>query len=236
MKRRDSIKSIVIGATGSAALLTACAMPEEKDIKEIKIATEAYLSTRTPAEREKLETLFNAEYLTDHEVKTLELLCDWILPADQYGPAATEVGVVDFIDFIVKDMPHYKLPMRGGLMWLDHHCRSTYDNNFRELGSSKQKELLDIISYPSAADKGFSQGYSFFKLVKNLTLSGYYTSREGVKSIGFKGNTPNIWDGVPDEILKEHGLEYDPVWIAKCVDQSKREDVAEWDDEGNLLT
>ena len=48
---------------------------------------------------------------------------------------------------------------------------------------------------------------------------------------------PNIQDGVrPQDVLDQHGVAYDPEWIAKCVDQSKRNVIAEWDDEGNLLT
>jgi hypothetical protein len=41
---------------------------------------------------------------------------------------------------------------------------------------------------------------------------------------------------VPEDVLAKHGKSYDPEWLAKCVDQSKRNDMAEWDDEGNLLT
>ena len=47
---------------------------------------------------------------------------------------------------------------------------------------------------------------------------------------------PNIWDGVPQDVLDEIGLSYDPAWIAKCVDQEKRNETAVWDEEGNLLT
>jgi hypothetical protein len=50
------------------------------------------------------------------------------------------------------------------------------------------------------------------------------------------GNTPNIWDGVPDAVLARHGKSYDAEWLAKCVDQSRRNIKAEWDDEMNLIT
>ena len=58
----------------------------------------------------------------------------------------------------------------------------------------------------------------------------------GIDDLGYVGNTPNVWDGVPQEVLDEHGLAYDPVWLAKCVDQSKRGDIAKWDAEGNLIS
>ena len=65
---------------------------------------------------------------------------------------------------------------------------------------------------------------------------GYYTTRIGFDDLGYVGNRPNIWDGVPEEILADHDVELDPEWAAKCIDQSTRETIAEWDDEGNLLT
>ena len=79
-------------------------------------------------------------------------------------------------------------------------------------------------------------GIKFFELMRNLTLTGYYTTRMGMDDLGFVGNFPNTWDGVPEEVLKDHDVAYDPEWLAKCVDQSKREVIAEWDDQGNLLT
>ncbi|NNE76845.1 MAG: gluconate 2-dehydrogenase subunit 3 family protein, partial [Pricia sp.] len=76
----------------------------------------------------------------------------------------------------------------------------------------------------------------FFYLMRGLTMTGYYTSKVGIADLGYKGNMPNVWDGVPQDVLDQHGVAYDPEWIAKCVDQSKRNEIAEWDENGNLLT
>ena len=67
-------------------------------------------------------------------------------------------------------------------------------------------------------------------------MTGYFTSEVGINELGYKGNIPNIWDGVPQDVLDQYGLEYDKDWLGKFVDQSKRNIIAEWDDEGNLLT
>jgi len=72
--------------------------------------------------------------------------------------------------------------------------------------------------------------------VRNLTCTGYFTSEEGIKDLGYKGNQPNVWDGVPQEVLDQHGVAYDSEWIARCVDQSQRNVTAEWDDDKNLIT
>ncbi|MGB5652513.1 MAG: gluconate 2-dehydrogenase subunit 3 family protein, partial [Robiginitalea sp.] len=76
----------------------------------------------------------------------------------------------------------------------------------------------------------------FFNLVRNLTVCGYYTSKVGIEDLGYKGNMPNVWDGVPQDVLDKHGLAYEPEWLEKCVDQSQRGVIAEWDEDGNLLT
>ena len=72
--------------------------------------------------------------------------------------------------------------------------------------------------------------------MRNLTMTGYYTSEWGIKDLGYQGNQPNVWDGVPQDVLDQHGVAYDPEWIAKCINQDTRGDIATWDDDGNLLT
>ena len=73
-------------------------------------------------------------------------------------------------------------------------------------------------------------------MIRNLVVTGYFTSEVGIKELGYVGNTPNVWDGVPQDVLDEMGLAYDPEWLAKCVDQEKRNETARWDKKGNLLT
>ncbi len=61
------------------------------------------------------------------------------------------------------------------------------------------------------------QGVSFFNLMRNLTATGFYTSEIGIKDIGYKGNTPNQWAGVPDDILKQYNLAYTEKELKECV-------------------
>ena len=81
-----------------------------------------------------------------------------------------------------------------------------------------------------------SEPVQWFNLVRNLTMTGYFTSEVGIKELGYKGNMPNVWDGVPQYVLDQYGLKYDEDWLEKCIDQSTRMTIAEWDDDGNLLT
>ena len=54
-----------------------------------------------------------------------------------------------------------------------------------------------------------SQGVAFFNIMRNFTATGFYTSEIGIKDLGYMGNTPNQWNGVPDEVLKQYKLSYD---------------------------
>jgi hypothetical protein len=60
------------------------------------------------------------------------------------------------------------------------------------------------------------QGIAFFSLMRDLTASGFYTSEIGVKDLGYAGNTPNKWNGVPDEVLKQYGLAYSEKELKEC--------------------
>ncbi|MNL89401.1 hypothetical protein D3C87_2196930 [compost metagenome] len=68
---------------------------------------------------------------------------------------------------------------------------------------------MDDIAYPEKATPIHSQGVAFFNFMRNLTASGFYTSKIGIADLGYKGNTPNVWEGVPEDVLKQYGLSYD---------------------------
>ncbi len=77
--------------------------------------------------------------------------------------------------------------------------------------------MVDQIAYPAKAKPEMKQGVSFFNLMRNLTLTGFFTSEMGVKDLGYAGNTPNRWNGVPDEVLKQYGLAYSEKELKECV-------------------
>ena len=76
------------------------------------------------------------------------------------------------------------------------------------------------------------------RLILRAILENYRDKIEviGINDLGYKGNQPNFWDGVPDEIMKEHGFSYEKDWNYKFVDPLKRNDIAKWDDDGNLIS
>ena len=79
---------------------------------------------------------------------------------------------------------------------------------------------MDEIAYPKKAKPEVAQGVVFFNLMRNLTATGFYTSKIGVEDVGYKGNTPNQWNGVPDDVLKQYGVAYTEKENRECVKYS----------------
>lgn len=69
--------------------------------------------------------------------------------------------------------------------------------------------MVDEIAFPEKAKQGMEPGVAFFNLMRDLTATGFFTSKIGIKDLGYAGNRPNQWDGVPQEVLDQYGVKYD---------------------------
>jgi len=238
MDRRESLKTLLIGTVAGGALATGVGCQPNTEQKEESPEMEIGGYGRTPEEKARDKALMSETFFSEHELATIAILCDILLPKDEISGAATEAGVPEFIEFIAKDIPQHQLPLRGGIMWLDHESNSRFGKVFKDLSDKEQIAIVDDIAYPEKAeeDPKLAQGVQFFDRMRNLTVTGFYTTKMGLEALGYVGNRPNIWDGIPEDVLAEHDVDYDEEWLSKCIDQSKREEIAEWDDEGNLVT
>ncbi len=234
MDRRDSIKTMLIGALGTGFLITGCA-PGSPERRRLQDVYDFSSYGRTPQEKARDKRIFEDNFFTEHEFETVAVLCDLILPATTTAGAASEAFVPEFIDFAVKEWPHIQDDFRNGIKWLDDYSRNQNGKDFIFASPEDQIAILDVIAYADKATEETQPGVDFFREIRNFTLTGYYTTEMGFNDLGYVGNRPNVWDGVPQEVLDDLGIDYDDEWAAKCIDQSKRMDTAEWDDEGNLL-
>jgi gluconate 2-dehydrogenase gamma chain len=216
MDRRQSIKALVIGTVSAGTVLEACENTDHKST-EAKEDFSAKYPDRMPEEIANDRKLSEEKFFTDHEKATLVILGDIIIPADEVSGSASQAKVVDFIDFIVNDMPEHQTPMRGGLRWLDLQSIKRFDQSFKDLKPDQQIQLVDDIAYPEKAKPEFMQGVAFFTLMRNLTMSGFYTSEIGVKDIGYMGNRPNLWNGVPEAVLKQYNIAYSEKELKECI-------------------
>jgi gluconate 2-dehydrogenase gamma chain len=221
MKRRDSIRAILVGTVASSVLVDACKTADEKANAPSTPTTPASTIDRTKVEAEIEAKLMAQTFFTPQEMATITILGDIIIPKDDVSGSASEAGVPDFIEFIVKDMPQHQTPMRGGLRWLDLESTKRFQKAFKDCSKEQQIAIVDDIAYPEKAKPEMKQGVAFFTLMRNLTSTGFYTSETGVKDVGYMGNRPNQWNGVPDDVLKQYGLAYTEKELKECVSFDK---------------
>ena len=216
MDRRKSLKALAVGTLSGAVLLDACKPGDKKEAVNKSIA-DGFTLDRQPEELERYDKVTAETFFNSHEMATIAVLSDIIIPKDEVSGSATDAKVPDFIEFIVKDMPQRQTPMRGGLRWLDIHSFKKKGKSFIELDEKSRIEIVDEIAYPKKAAPEVAQGVAFFSLMRNLTATGFYTSKIGVEDIGYKGSQPNQWNGVPDDVLKQYGVAYTEKENKECV-------------------
>ncbi|GAB3938437.1 gluconate 2-dehydrogenase subunit 3 family protein [Larkinella terrae] len=207
MKRRDSLKAITLSSLGFAGMNPQIAAAESitpPDVKPLKV----------PGGRQKFEAERDAKlnadkFFTPHELKTVTILGDIIIPADAKSGSASQAGTPAFIEFMMKDQPQWQTPIRGGLRWLDNVCMKRFDKKFADCLKAQQIEIIDEIAYPAKAKPEMSQGVAFFNSMRGLVATGFFTSKMGIADLGYVGNTPNQWEGVPADVLKQYNLSYE---------------------------
>lgn len=147
--------------------------------------------------------------LNEAEMKTVKVLGDIIIPADENGPGASAVGVPEFINEWVS-APYEQqqgdlVTLRKGLVWLDAESKKRFAKIFVEITPEQQIAIIDdIVKEGTDARK---QAYSFFKMFRDRVAGGYYSTPQGWKAIGYIGNVAMPeYPGPPPEVLKHLGL------------------------------
>ena len=195
MNRRDTLKMMAVGPVAAGFSWT------QQDVE---------LSKERLEKAQRTDTDLEAAFFTEHELNTVNMLVDLIIPADDRSGSATDAGVPAFMDFMMTDRPSMQLPMRGGLAWLDAQCHKRFKSTFIGCTDAQRTELLDQIAYPDMAPPELSQGVAFFNSFRDLTASGFWSSKMGVEDLQYIGNTVvHEWKGAPQEVLDHLGVSYD---------------------------
>jgi gluconate 2-dehydrogenase gamma chain len=138
---------------------------------------------------------YTPQFFTSQEYLLIECLAETIIPSDG-TPGAREAGVAEFIDFMVWSDPSVQYRFRYGLTWLDAHSDRLHSKPFHELGASEQTQILEHLAYKSRYRVGEEEGRNFFKLVREYTLMGFYTTRIGLEQLDYPG-LQTIYDKLP---------------------------------------
>jgi gluconate 2-dehydrogenase gamma chain len=189
ISRRDVLKSLAVSAAATSVLRVIPAHAAEMAHKMIA-AEKAAASGKA----------YTPKFFSAHDYKTLQTLCQTIIPADADSGGAIEAGAPEFIDLLTSENKDYQVTLGGGLMWLDSTCSDRYGKVYLECTPEQQKEILDKIAYSknALADSSLNQGVAFFSFLRKMTADGFFTSQIGFKYLGYIGNTfLKEWPGCP---------------------------------------
>lgn len=148
--------------------------------------------------------------LTKSQRATATVLSDVIIPADEESPAASAVGVVDFIDEWISapypDNVRDKPLILEGLAWIDAESQRRFKKDFAKLSDAQRTAICDDISAANPKP-AFAQPAAFFARYRALTAGGFYTTPVGMKDLRYVGNVAlTSFEGPPPEVLKKLGL------------------------------
>jgi hypothetical protein len=126
--------------------------------------------------------VYSPQFFSSAEYETVERLAELIIPTDT-TPGAKEAGVAEFIDFMVTSDPEAQYPFRTGLVWMNAHAERAFGKRFVELTAEQQGSILEPLAFKDKARTGEEDGREFFKLVREYTVTGFYTSQIGFKEL-----------------------------------------------------
>ncbi len=188
LKRRDMLKAMTaVPAAALVPLAPALAIPEKANAAPIA---------------EQAAGAYQRKILSEHEWKTIQVLSDQIIPADERSGSATQAGVPEFID----DWLDFKRgtlldQIRGGMTWLDLECNRLFQHDFADCSEAQQKQILDRIAYPKKAAPEDANAVAFFNHLRDLVASGFFSSKTGVEDLPYLGNKMVAdWEGCPAEV------------------------------------
>lgn len=160
-------------------------------------------SEPSSAPRQPGQTIF-----TEHELQTVRILCDLVIPADENSPGANSVGVPEFIDSWLAFVGGSAVSeIRGGLIWLDAESQRTHGENFATAPVPRQLAMLDRIAWIDKVTPNDHEGALFFGELRKLIVGGFFSTEVGTKDLNYQGNVPLAeWLGCPNEALTHLGV------------------------------
>lgn len=198
ISRRDALAALLAVPAGIA--LTPEAVEAAADHAHAAVAAQQ----GTPAAP---RAAYRPKQFTTDEWRLVRLLVDYIIPRDGRSGSATEAGVPEFMDFILGEYAGNRQWMKDGLAWTNAECRARFKRGFVSCTDAQRRELLDAIAFPKKAAPEMKAGVEFFNRFRNMTASGFYSSRIGIADLGYIGNRPIAkWEGTPIEVRRKLGL------------------------------
>lgn len=194
LNRRDVLKAMTV-------------LPAAALVPLSSAAGEAQKPKMAPAAGQAAAT-YQRKVLDDHEWKTVRALSDLIIPADDRSGSASDAGVPEFIDdWLDFKGDRLQAQIRGGLTWLDLECNRLFTHDLVDCSAEQQKQILDRIAYPKKAAPEDANAVAFFNELRDLVVSGFFSSKMGVKDLPYLGNQMVAeWKGCPSDVMAKLGV------------------------------
>ena len=177
ISRRDVVKTLTLGISATSVLSV------------IPLEAARYVHGAIAQEKSTSGlTGYQPKFFEPHQWQILRKLCELIIPPDEKSGGAIEANAPEFIDLLTSENLEFQTQLGGGLRWIDAYCRNHYQEPFLNCSPERQKATLGLLAYRKNSTPQISQGISFFSLLRNLTVDGFYTSVIGIKDVGYVGN------------------------------------------------
>jgi hypothetical protein len=143
--------------------------------------------------------------------KTATALADVILPKDNLGPAASEVGVVAMLDEWISAPYPQQVSDRPviveGLAWVDAESKKRFRKTFAELSGEQHRAICDDVCFVPKARAEHTSAAEFFSRFRSLCAAAYYATPPGWEALGYVGNVAlERFDGPPQDVLDRLGV------------------------------
>jgi hypothetical protein len=196
LSRRDALK--VIGAIPAVAAMGFSAPQIERANKAFAALEAAGTVAAAP------------KFFTPYEWRTVRMLADYIIPADDRSGSATDAKVPEYIDFLLADPDANegsRVAIRGGLAWVDGEARHRFNKTFVGSTDAERRQILDDIAYPKKAPANLSHGATFFNRFRDMVAGGFFSTKMGWDDVQYVGNVfvPE-WKGCPPEANAKLGV------------------------------
>jgi gluconate 2-dehydrogenase gamma chain len=142
-------------------------------------------------EAEKSSGPYTPKFFDAHGFKTLQAMSDMIIPPDAVSGGAVEGEAPEFIDLLASENTEYQATLGEFFRWLDTACTTRYGKTWIDCAQPQQAEILDLVAYRKNAeqDPSLANPVSGFSFLRNFVADGFFTSKIGIKYLGYKGNT-----------------------------------------------
>jgi hypothetical protein len=183
ISRRDALKGIAVGLGTSLPVLSTNALAQQG------ASHDGHNHGQATAKAAEKKAPYKAKFFNAEQMGLIATISELIIPTDDHSPGAIAAEVPEFIDLMISESPaETKKLWTDGLAAVDKLSQEKNSAAFNKATKDQQIALLTEISKNEMKPQTPTE--RFFKVIKNMTIDGYYTSKIGIhQELKYKGNT-----------------------------------------------